>query len=331
MPPKTVHRSPPFQLQPPSLYSAALFLPDAGLTAMADERPNLMKLLDRVRDLPALPQVLMKLLRCINDEVSGAQQVGSVVSHDTALATKVLRVANSSFYARSSHVDSIQEAITIVGFSTLRSLTVSSSVISYFGSRTGFSHLAFWQQSLGVALLAEFLAKQSRVVNAGGAFTAGLLHDIGKIVFEQNLPKTFAGVLAYARAKKLTFNAAEKLLVDGSSAELASALAKHWSLPEVLQGVTAHWEHPERCRDAATGRLTATVHLARYLYRAQGTDATLDFDELGEINEQMWAALSLPPLTELALSIYECIARTQVLTGEINGLLKTPAPKTTKN
>ena len=146
---------------------------------------NLKNIVGRIVDLPTLPKVVSHLLCAVEDPRSSAREINLIMSNDPALAARILKLVNSSFYAMPSPVTSIQQAVVILGFNTVRSLALSASVFDTFAGKSGFSHENFWLQSLTCALMCENLGARSDCLRIDSCFTLGLLHGIGKIILHE--------------------------------------------------------------------------------------------------------------------------------------------------
>ena len=152
-------------------------------------------------DLPSLPAVVMELLTCIDQDDVDISVLAKKVSHDQALTAKTLRLANSSTYGLQVKVTTIQQAITFLGFQTTRNLITAAAVTGCFaqGLCKGFDDKAFWRHSIATAVCARVLARRMRF-NQDYAFTAGLLHDIGRLVLVTMYPEQYAEAIATCEA-----------------------------------------------------------------------------------------------------------------------------------
>ena len=132
-----------------------------------------------LRDLPALPAIVAELLGSLDRDDAGTKLLAEKLSHDQALTAKTLRLANSSFYGMQNKVTTIQQAIAILGFNSVRTLVVAASITGCFpmDGSGAFDFKAFWRHSVGTALCAKGLARHMSV-NPDQAFMVGLLHDI---------------------------------------------------------------------------------------------------------------------------------------------------------
>ena len=205
------------------------------------------KILGKIKALPTLSLVVAKVIQVVSNPLTSASDLSRIITVDQALTAKVLRLANSAFYGFPFRIKNITQAVSILGFDTIRNLALTVSVYKVFTgeNETDFSHQDFWKHCVGVAICANLLAKKIKYKSPEGAFTAGLLHDIGKNFFEQYMHKEYGDVLKYAREKNLTIYQAEqeKLAID--HAVVGKMMAEKWNLPpELAAGIAAH-HHPE--------------------------------------------------------------------------------------
>ena len=164
---------------------------------MAIDQQTIKRILSKTKDLPTLPAVVAKVMKAVSNPMATAGDLNGIISTDQALTSKVLRLANSAYYGFPQEITNITQAVTILGFNTIRNLALSVSVHKMlFASREKelFSHRDFWKHSVATAVAAKMLANQTGYKSEENAFTAGLMHDIGKNVFDQFLALCEAGV-----------------------------------------------------------------------------------------------------------------------------------------
>ncbi|MBP5234136.1 MAG: HDOD domain-containing protein [Planctomycetes bacterium] len=251
------------------------------------------QIIDRVRDLPTLPQIVVSLMSAIDDPRSSASHINQIMVNDPALAARVLKLVNSSFYSLPRKISSIRDAVVILGFSTVRSLAISASVLRTFGDK-GFSHEDFWRQSLATGLFAEYLESQSNSFGSGNAFTVGLLCGIGKIILEQHFPIEFKAIIAEAQKQQTAFEEVERSQIDTSHAEIGYWLANRWRLPLPIQNAIRYQADPLACPSEADRPLAAAVKIARILVRVCGEASLTDFDPVIPPADDLWELIKLP-------------------------------------
>lgn len=277
---------------------------------------TIAQIVDRVRDLPTLPQIVVSLMSAIDDPRSSASHINQIMVNDPALASRVLKLVNSSFYSLPRKISSIRDAVVILGFSTVRSLAISASVLRTFGDK-GFSHEDFWRQSLATGLIAEYLESKSNSFGSGNAFTVGLLCGIGKIILEQRFPIEFKAIIADAQNAKATFEDVERNQIDTSHAEIGYWLANRWHLPAPIQNAIRYQADPFACPVETDRPLAAAVKIARALLRANGEASVTDFDEVAPPADNLWELIKLPEHDDLEAPVTKRIQTAAAIFAEL--------------
>lgn len=246
--------------------------------------------LSHLQDLPSLPAVVMELLGCIDQEDVDISVLAKKVSHDQALTAKTLRLANSSLYGLQIKVTTIQQAITFLGFQTTRNLITAAAVTGCFAEQgcPGFDHKNFWRHSIATAACAKVLARRLRF-NQDYAFTAGLLHDIGRLVLVSSFPEQYAEAMAYRRTHDSYVLQAEHAVLGVDHVAAGVALAEHWQFSDTMKMAIAYHHDPDA---AGAGLLATLVHVADAI--AHALDVARDPDELvPAVSSAAWTALGL--------------------------------------
>jgi putative nucleotidyltransferase with HDIG domain len=242
------------------------------------------ELIAAIQDLPSLPVVVLELMRNLDDEEAGTHLLADKIARDQALSAKVLRLANSSFYGMQRKVTSIQQAITILGFNSVRALVTAAAVIDRYAANkdSSLDFPAFWRHSIGTALCAKALARKLSF-NQDHAFITGLLHDIGRLVIVTHSARQYEAVLIYRARHDCYLYEAEQELLGFDHAAVGRAIMQHWKFPSlILDAVERHHAPAQEEVD----RLTAIVSLADCI--AHGLDFSGDAEDLA------------PPLSEIA-------------------------------
>jgi putative nucleotidyltransferase with HDIG domain len=243
-----------------------------------------------VRDLPSLPVVVMDVLRSFEQKDANIGLLADKMAQDQALAAKTLRLANSSFYGLQRKVSTIGQAITILGFDSVRTLVAAAAVTDRFRCpRDGaFDARTFWRHASGVALCAKMLARQLGL-NQDYAFVSGLLHDIGKLVLVSRFPCEYEAALAHRQAHDCLAIEAERAVLGLDHTTVGRALAEHWKFPLTMQKAIANHHAPE---EADIGDLPALVHVADAI--AHALDLSHDDDDLVPVlDERAWKSMNL--------------------------------------
>ena len=249
-----------------------------------------------VRDLPALPAVVMELIQSIGDANVNAEQLATKISHDQALAAKTLRLANSSFYGLSRRVTSISEATTILGLRTLRSIATAAGLVSGFSDADcrGFHFDAFWRHAIGSALCARSLAQALRL-DEDAAFTLGLMHDIGRLVLVSRYAERYAAALEYQREHDCVVSEAERFAFGTDHAVVGAMVVERWHFaPSVVAAIAGHHDPQE----------TTAKSLADVVHVADNMAHALD---LSHLEDDMVPPLSVAAWSRLALTESICV------------------------
>lgn len=197
-------------------------------------------------DLPPLPLVASRLMEALGDTESSLSDLSRLISMDQAVATKVLRLVNSSYYGFPRQVTTVGHAVIILGFSTVRNLTLAIAAFDQFalGHDSPIDPLAFWEHCFGVAVCCQLLARRKRLpVKVGEeAFLGGLLHDMGKLFFCQHVPAQYRTVLEDAWQKMVPVSAAEQEHLGVAHTTVGQRIGERWNLPPALVA-TVRWHH----------------------------------------------------------------------------------------
>lgn len=213
-----------------------------------------------------IPQIALKIARMINDNSYNMGAVAREIKQDQVIGASVLRLCNSTFIGMKKKIDSIDRALVVIGEKRLLQLVVSASLELYFtDSGKGYSLCkgGLFQHALGVALIAEALAGFTGRASSKIAYTAGLLHDIGKVVLDQYMASVYPFFYRRTQIDGIDLCEVEKENFGHSHAEAGGLLAESWHLPENLIDTIKYHHSPERAMVDA--ELTHLVYLADLL------------------------------------------------------------------
>jgi len=202
--------------------------------------------LDKLRELPSLPQVIIDLQSAMSREDVSIDAIADTVSLDQALAAKALRVANCSFYGVPGRVVSIRQAIGMLGLRSVSTVLTIAAVSQTVPrpSCQGFDMERYWRHSVAVALCARDIARTLRL-DADVAFTAGLLHDLGRLALASQAPDCLAATLRRRDELDCTMLEAERATLGTDHAVLGSQVAACWHFgPAIVDAIRHHHEPP---------------------------------------------------------------------------------------
>ncbi|MDP2756948.1 MAG: HDOD domain-containing protein [Desulfurivibrionaceae bacterium] len=205
---------------------------------------NLRDFLKKVKDLPTISAVANEIIAADKNDLLTAKSLGAIITRDPALTATVLKLANSAYYGMAREITSIERAVTVLGFDTIKHLALAISVFHVFKTQEGqlLDLKDLWYHSLGVGLAAKHLTLHSPMSAADKtlpeqAFICGILHDIGKIAFAQNLPAEMAEILKQTRSGTTAQYEIEKTILGFNHQRAGQAMAELWNFPEDYQTV----------------------------------------------------------------------------------------------
>jgi len=277
-------------------------------------RVHFDQVIQQIRDLPVLPAIAQDLMKPGEEDVD-IHVITRKVSLDQALSAKTLRFANSSFYGLQSRVTTIQQAVTLIGVDAVRHVVTANALTSYFPQYDcdGFSFIAQWRHSIATAVCARVLARHLRV-NQEYAFTAGLLHDIGRLVLITHFRREYEAVIAYRETHDCEWLVAEQAVMGVDHVVTGEALAMHWKFSETIRRAIAGHHNPEAQREHS---LAAIVHVANSIVHALDLSDQED-DVVPSITPSAWQGLGLDE------NVYRQVFReTELLFEEVSRVLLT--------
>jgi putative nucleotidyltransferase with HDIG domain len=230
------------------------------------KKPTMAELDTAVQNVRPIPQIALKIIGMIRDDDYHMKDIGDEVCRDQIISAKVISFCNSALFARHRKIDSINTALVMMGEKRLMQLVLSASLEDFYSDALyGYSLCkgGLYKHALGTALICEKLAEFIGMTKSGIAYTAGLLHDVGKVVLDQYMAPALP--LFYHRFQMECVNLAtvERDEFGLTHMEAGAKLADYWSLPETLAD-TIHYHHnPEKA--TASPELTYLVYLADLL------------------------------------------------------------------
>jgi HD-like signal output (HDOD) protein len=246
---------------------------------------DLRKLVPKLRRLPSLPSTYFNLLKEVESASATTQGIGSVIARDPVATGRLLQMTNSAAFSLVQKVTDPVHAVTLLGIETVKSLVMSLQIFSQtdMARGAGLSLEILWEHSLLVAKFArQITLKQTNDPRlAGDAFTAGLLHDVGRIVLASNLPKEYAEIIAAAREHSRPLHEEETAVLRVNHAEIGAYLLGMWGLPAEIVEATGGHHAPGQTVYATEFSLLAAVHAANvFAHEAGGQTDGLALPEL---------------------------------------------------
>ena len=235
--------------------------------------PSVKDVLGQVQTLPSVPKIYSALVAALADPDVDADDIAGIVSQDPAMSAKVLQLVNSSFFGLARTVTDVRHAALMLGFQTVRDLVLTAEVFESDAPvprAAGFSITDLQHHAVLTANLTRSMFDNKTV--AADAFTAGLLHDVGKLVLAAQLPDVLTAAIGHARAHGVDLYQAEQALMGVTHAELGGYLMGLWGLPySIVDAVTNH-HHPMRPPPRDIFGITEAVYVANALIHDDPVD-----------------------------------------------------------
>lgn len=251
-------------------------------------------LVEKMPNLASSSVVYSHLMKVFNDPHASMEDYEKWIEMDPTLTAKLLRLANSAFWGFGANVKSVREALLRLGLQQVRKVVLSSTVMNFFkGVFSEWVNMKdFWMHSLGTAIIARCLAQESRKINPEEAFAAGLMHDLGRLVFFMQDPSGVQQVFRRYNQQYQPLYEIEAEVLGFTHADLGGVLLNNWGLPvELVQAVRYH--HSPLAANANYADHAAIVHFADILAHAMelgGSGQT----RLPQPQMKMWDRLGIP-------------------------------------
>jgi putative nucleotidyltransferase with HDIG domain len=200
--------------------------------------------IEDARELPVMPPVAAEVMRKAEDPDTAVKEIAELISRDAALAVRVLKIANSSFYAMAREVQTMQQAIMLLGYSTLRSVVVAASMKDVF-AHFGLAERLLWEHAVAAAVAANRLAREVGGMNPDELFLAGLLHDVGRLVMYSQDARRYQEVLKAIYAEGGDPIALERKHFGFDHCEVGRLLLEKWRLPARLGAAVGGHHDPD--------------------------------------------------------------------------------------
>lgn len=284
------------------------FSPEKSTPPETNDRSQTDIIIDKIKELPALPQVVMKLQELIVDDNSNAKKIADIIETDQAIVTKVLKLANSAYYGMSGKISSIQHASILLGYKTLSEIVTAAGAEAILGRKLpgyGYDAKDLWEHSLAVAVGSKAIAAMKNPAVVNDAYTAGLIHDIGKIILDSCVLERKEEIESFMEKDEKTFLEAETHFFDFHHADIAFEVCKRWKFPESMATAIKSHHQPSK---SGSHDLSYILHAADYIARLSGIGYD-DDDFLYDMESGTMEYLGLKQadVSDIALRITETV------------------------
>ncbi len=234
----------------------------AGVPKTDDLRP---KIIQSIKDLPPMPQVVIRIQHLISNLNSDTKQLAEIIESDQAIATKVLKMANSAYYGMSGKISSIHQASLLLGYQTLGEIVTMAGAADLLSGKMpgyGYDSRDLWKHSLSVAFCSKLIAETKNTNLIYEAHTAGLIHDVGKIILDRYVLEKKDQIADYMAQEEKTFLDAEHWFFGFDHAEIASEICRAWNIPATITlAIRCH----HRPSNSNGDELSYILHIADYV------------------------------------------------------------------
>jgi HD-like signal output (HDOD) protein len=256
--------------------------------------------------LVSLPEVCIQVQALADSPHTTAADIGDVVGKDTALTTRLLKLVNSAYFSLPRKIDTISRAVNMIGMRELRNLTMAASAAEVFARIPAklIDMAAFWQHSVYCALVARNLAQRCHVLHSERLFTAGLLHDVGRLLMLMKLPDEIGRAESMRLKSRMHICDIERALVGFDHAEVGEALLAYWNMPANLCASVLYHHRPQDAEDA---RLEAAIiHISDLVtHAAQESKDPLGSQFYDPYGALLDSDLNAEPISDFALKSCE--------------------------
>jgi putative nucleotidyltransferase with HDIG domain len=226
-------------------------------------------LVETIKEFSTLPTVYSSLMDVLADPSATTQEVSNLIACDQASTSKVLKIVNSPLYGFPGQIDTISRAVVVLGFNEIYNLILSSYIMDFFAGKESvlkFQPVDFWRHSIAVGIATKHLGRAGGRTNQENFFIAGILHDIGKLVFFQFAEEQFSEALDLSEREGLPLQEAEGRVFGMDHPQAGALIAENWNMPGTI--IQAIRYHEQGVAPGGCDFLLAAVHVGNIVARA---------------------------------------------------------------
>lgn len=220
--------------------------------------------------LPASSVIVAKVINTIISKSSSAKDLADIITHDPPLSAKLLKTANSAYYGSAAKITTIQRAIVVLGFDTIRDLVTTITLIDNINNKETESkeidRMGLWYHSVGTAKACRLIAEKTRIEQPDVAYIVGLLHDIGKILLALSFPEDYSNVVQLASMKNTRIILSERKILNTDHTMIGKVLCDIWGLPDDISTAILYHHDPMEVPKGSQ-KLARIVELGDFICR----------------------------------------------------------------
>ncbi len=217
----------------------------------------------QVNDMPVLPNRINRIIELTEDSDSTVKDLEKEILMDQSLTSKVLRLANSAYYGYPRKINTISQATILLGFNTIKSIALASTVSKYLNKELkgyALGKCELWKQSQTCAIISRYIAQKKQFPNIEQAYIAGLLRDIGKIILNQYVESQYIEIMEKVKEEDIPFVDIEREILGFDHAQVGKKVAEKWNFPKDLVEAIGLHHTPEKAKENIY--LVSIVHVA---------------------------------------------------------------------
>lgn len=248
---------------------------------------RIKRITESIIGLPTLPTVVSKMIQLVDNPKTSAISLSRLISTDQALTARILKLANSAYYGFSGEISTVNMAIVVLGFNTVKDMGLSLSVFDVFkkmGQSKNFDISKFWEHSIACGVASRMFTDEYCRKYSAEAFVAGLLHDIGKVVLNQYFNNEFNEVMDLT-AQGILLDDAEMKVLGTTHARIGAWLAEKWNLPKIISESLLYHHQPWQAKKDQL--MVGLISLADYICHISGMGNSGRIIA-PELDEKMW-------------------------------------------
>ncbi len=225
----------------------------------------------RESDLPTLPVVLDRIISVASDENTTTEKLAEIIAYDQGMTNKLLKLANSVYYAQKTPVETIKRAISVIGFDEIIGIALGMGILSSVSEKSGLTldMKALWIHGIGVATVAKELAKRTNPAIAGKIFVPALLHDMGKVIFSVHFKEEYIKARQFAMENKKPLYLSENHILKLDHSVMSALLMKRWDFPPSIM-IPCRFHHSPESSPVKYRHQSLIINLADYLTQKAG-------------------------------------------------------------
>ena len=243
---------------------------------MTEPAKKINKIVSKIENIPTLPVVSKRIMELLHNDDVPLSKIGELIEKDLSIATRILRIANSPFYGTLNNITSINHALAILGLVEVKGILAAISIHNFFPPESEdsiFSREKFWEHSVICSQIAKLLSRHFAIPDDGSLFLSGLIHDVGKVVFDVYFNKEFIQIVDYVASEKTSFSKAEKKILGVTHYQVGATVLQQWNIPKKIVSQVFYHHAPWQDKTYFSG--SCLIFLANIFTKLAGFPASV--------------------------------------------------------